>query len=98
MNALAPLLLMLVTPILSRIIGAIGFGLVSYTGVKFVLEQLEDAMRDSISGMPPPMFAILSIAGLGNAITVIMSALLIRAYMNGMNTAGNVIKTNWTVK
>lgn len=98
MNALAPLLLMLVTPILSRIIGAIGFGLVSYTGVKFVLNQLEDAMRDSISGMPPPMFAILSLAGFGNALTVIMSALLIRAYMNGMNSAGNVIRTNWTMK
>lgn len=90
--------LLLVEPILSRIIGAIGFGFVTYAGVGLLFNQIEAAINSQVGALTSPLFAVLSISGVGHALTVILSALSIRMYLNGLNAAGNVVRTKWTPK
>lgn len=90
--------LLLVEPILSRIIGAIGFGFVTYAGVGFLFNQIKAAIANQIGALSAPLFAVMSISGVGHAFTIVLSALSIRMYLNGMNAADNVVRTKWSPK
>lgn len=90
--------MLLVEPILSKIIGAIGFGFVTYAGVGLVFNYLQSAIANQIGQFSQPLFAILAITGFGHALTIVLSALSIRLYLTGMNSAGNIVRTKWTPK
>lgn len=90
--------LLLVEPILSRIVGAIGFGFVTYAGVGLVFNQIQAAINNQLGMLSATLFAILAITGFGQAVTIVLSALSIRMYLNGMNAAGNIVRTKWTPK
>lgn len=86
-------LLMVIEPIISRILGAIGIGFVAYTGMRVLMNQMEDAIRANLDRLPHDILSILGMAGIGQAISIVLSALMIRAYLAGMNSAGSIIHT-----
>lgn len=90
--------MLLVEPVLSKIIGAIGFGLVTYAGVGLLFNQLQTAIANQIGALSAPLFAVLSISGVGHAFTIVLSALSVRLYLNGLNSAGNIVRTRWAPK
>lgn len=90
-------LLGLVQPILSRIIGAIGFGLISFTGVNTLLATMQEKIASQAGSLSGPIFAIIGMSGFGVSISVIFSALVIRAYLNGMNKAGDIVQSKWSL-
>lgn len=90
--------MLLVEPVLSKIIGAIGFGFITYAGVGLIFTKIQAAIANQIGYLSQPIFAVLSISGVGQAFTIILSALSIRLYLNGLNSAGNIVRSKWTPK
>lgn len=95
---LGALLLYLVEPIAARVASAIGFGVVAYNGIKIVYEQLDGSLMALSGSLAHDVYQIMSIIGFGDVLAVNMSALLIRAYLDGMNSAGSVVRSRLSVK
>lgn len=91
---LGGLLLLLVEPILARILGALGFGLVSYTGLGFVMEQIEAAISTQVGSLASDIVGILGLLGFGQVLTLTLSAMMVRAFLSGMNSAGSVVRSS----
>lgn len=82
--------------VVSRVITAIGFGSVTFAGLTFLLNNLKTNMINNAHALPAAMVQIMSLLGFGNAITITISALVIRATLNGMDSAGNYVATKWS--
>lgn len=93
---LGSLLLFLVEPIVSRVVGAFGFGIVSYTGVKVIYDKLELAMSNLSGSLAHDIYSILSLSGFGDFLAINMAALLVRAYLDGMNNAGAMVRSTFS--
>ncbi|HJV07812.1 MAG TPA: DUF2523 domain-containing protein [Chromobacteriaceae bacterium] len=85
----------LLTSIVSRIIGALGFGMVSYAGASYLLNNLKATLTSNVNSVSGAFASIISMTGLGNAFTIIFSALVMRATLAGMDSAGNIIQSKW---
>lgn len=92
------LLLYLVEPIVARVAGAVGFGIVAYSGIKIVYEKLDGALISLSGSVAHDVYQLMSLIGFGDVLAVNMSALLIRAYLDGMNSAGSVVRSRLSVK
>lgn len=88
-------LLLLVEPIISKILGALGVGFVSYLGVQGLLSYLEGQIASSLSGTSSDIVQILGLMGFGKAVSIVLSALSVRATLAGMNSAGNIVQARW---
>ncbi|UTH73573.1 DUF2523 domain-containing protein [Chromobacterium sp. IIBBL 290-4] len=85
----------LLTNIISRIVGAIGFGMVSYAGANALLSGFKSLISSYVGGLPSAIFALLGMAGFGQAISILFSALVIRMTLAGMDAAGSMIQSKW---
>ncbi|MEN7433753.1 DUF2523 family protein [Chromobacterium sp. TRC.1.1.SA] len=85
----------LLTNLVSRVIGAIGFGMVGYIGINSLFSALKSTIAANVSGMVVNVFAIAGLAGFGQAISIMFSALIIRATLAGMDSAGSMIQSKW---
>ncbi|MDH0340247.1 DUF2523 domain-containing protein [Chromobacterium haemolyticum] len=85
----------LLTNIVSRVIGAIGFGMVGYAGASAVLDLLKSLISQNLNAATSLVFAILSMAGFGQGLSIIFSALVMRATLAGMDSAGNIMQSKW---
>lgn len=92
---LGGLLLYLVEPIVAKIAGAFTFGLVSYTGIKIVYDQLDNMLIGLSGSVGHDIYSILSLMGFGDVLAVNMAALLIRSYLDGVNSAGSMIRSRF---
>lgn len=93
-KVLGGLILLLIEPIVARVLGAIGFGLVSYQGLSYVMEQIESAISSQIGSLAGDIVAILGLLGFGQVLTVTLSAMMVRALLSGMNSAGSVVRSS----
>lgn len=95
---LGGLLLYLVEPIIAKVAGAFTFGLVSYTGIKIVFEQLDSMLVGMAGSIGHDIYAILSLMGFGDVLAINMAALLIRSYLDGVNSTGSMIRSRFGAK
>jgi len=95
---LGALLIYLVEPIVARVAGAIGFGVVAYSGIKIVYDQIDGVLMSLSGSVAHDVYQLMSLIGFGDVLAVNMSALLIRAYLDGMNSAGSVVRSRFSVK
>lgn len=95
---LGVLLLYLVEPIVARVAGAVGFGVVAYNGIKIVYDQLDGALISLSGSLAHDIYQILSLIGFGDVLAVNMAALLIRAYLDGLNSTGSIVRSRLSVK
>ena len=70
--------------VVSRVLVALGIGVVTYTGMNFTLDWLKGQVVANIQSLPPEVIGMLSTMKVGNCISVILSAMLIRLSLNGM--------------
>lgn len=91
-------ILKLIEPVVSRVLGAIGFGMVTYSGINTLIETIQQHMVSKIGSLTANVHAILAMLGVGECITVLLSAVLIRAYLNGMSSAGTLLRSIWVSK
>lgn len=85
----------LIEPVATRVLTAIGLGMISYSGLNVLISTIESYVTANIGSMSANIYAILSLYGFGHAITVILSALTVRAYLSGMSASGSIVRSVW---
>lgn len=71
---LGAFLLAMVTPLLGRILVALGFSVVSIVGVNSVISQIKTSVLNSANSMPADMLNFCLLAGIGTGIGIIFGA------------------------
>lgn len=72
------LLLSLVQPILARVLLALGFSVVSFVGMDMVMNQVISYAQNAWGGLPASILQLAGLAGIGQALGIIMGAVLTR--------------------
>lgn len=85
----------IVVPLVRRALFAIGFGLVSYVGVQALFDAIKAQMMGYLGGASSSILALLGLAKVDVAISLVFSALSIRLGFMGLNAAGNLIRPRW---
>ncbi|MDO9448878.1 MAG: DUF2523 domain-containing protein [Rugosibacter sp.] len=79
MANLAVWLMALVGPAAKKILVALGIGLVSYAGYSAIADQVRSAVIAQWGSIPASAVAILSIAGVGEALGIVLGAVATRS-------------------
>lgn len=87
-------LLALVQPILARILVALGFSVVSLVGMQALLDGLISATRNAWGGLPSQLLALAGLAGIGQALGIIMGAVLTRVLIWQLSRATRIMGAN----
>ncbi len=65
---------------------AIGMGVVTYTGTRVVLNSYKAQAVAAFIGLGPDVVGLLGVLKVGQCISILFSALLIRATLNGLQS------------
>lgn len=68
-------------PIAQRVLGGLGFGIVSYVGYDAAVTAARDAVLTYWGGIARDPLAIITMAGVGEAVGIVLAALATRAAM-----------------
>jgi len=79
-------------PVVKRVIVALGFGFISYESVDTAFNGLSAAVTGTWAQVPSGPFQILSLAGFGTAIGIILGAMGARLAMRAMGSLGRIIQ------
>lgn len=70
------------------ILTRLGIGIVSYAGLQLVLEQFYQLFTQAFSGVPTDIINLISFLGVGQFISIVLSALSIKFAVMGMARIG----------
>jgi len=85
--------------ILSKVLTLLGIGLVSYVGLDFLFEQLQDAVTDRFNNLPDVILSILTILGVLDGINMYFSTILaILGYKLSLSASKIVLNKNGSFK
>lgn len=73
-------------PIIQEIFRIFGIGIVSYIGSDLIIDQLEEKVFSMLSESPASVLQILSMAGLDEAMSIILSGLAVEASLRVTNS------------
>lgn len=90
----AAFLLSLVQPIISRILIALGFSVITFTGMEFVMSSLTQHAVSAWGGLAGNMVALAGLAGVGEALSIIMGAVATRVLIWQMTRAVRLMGVN----
>lgn len=62
------------TPIVTRVLVGLGFGVVSYVGVMQAFNALQTLILNSFTGMPASVASILFLAGFNQSVGIVLGA------------------------
>lgn len=79
-----------------RVMIALGISVVTFTGISSSFTFLKTAALSSLSGLPSQLVSLMSYLGIGQAISIIFSAILARAALSGLGPTGSIKK--WVMK
>ena len=83
---IAGALLNIVGSLVGRVLTALGLGVVAYTGINSSLTWLKTNAFDSLLALPPGVVGVLSMLKVGSCISMVFSAMLMRAMLQGMQS------------
>jgi hypothetical protein len=72
--------------LVGRVLTALGLGVISYTGFNASMTWAKTNAVASIQQLPAGVVGILSLLGVGSCISMVFSAMLIRATLQGMQS------------
>jgi hypothetical protein len=87
-------LLAMLTPMLGRILAALGFSVVSILGMEAMLAQLRTSLISGLGGMSADMFNVFLLAGGGQALGIITGALTTRLLLWQVQNATRILGVN----
>lgn len=73
-----------------RVLIALGFSSITYTGLTVTLTWLKSQALTNISGLGSDVVSLLSFMKVGEALSIIVSAILVRQVLNGLTTGGSI--------
>ncbi|WP_046166703.1 DUF2523 domain-containing protein [Chromobacterium vaccinii] len=82
MATMSSFLVGMVKPIIGQILVSLGLSVVTYTGIQLIVDQLNQAIQTNLSGIPSIAANLLGLAGLGEALGIIVGAFAFRLSMN----------------
>lgn len=74
------------TPIVQRALTGLGFGIVTYVGLDVVMSQVQQGILGNWAMIPPGASAMLGLAGIPQALGIIVGALVSRYSMMQLKT------------
>lgn len=74
-----------------RVLSALGIGWVSFNGITEFASQLKDQVMTAWGGLPAEILAIATMAGIGTAMGLVLSAVVYKAAMSSFSWLGKVI-------
>jgi len=77
-------LLELTRSIVGRVLVALGIGIASYSGLSVTLGFLRAQAVGSLSGAPGELVGLLGYLGIGEAVSIISSAYIVRLTLKGL--------------
>ena len=80
------LLLQIVGTLIGRIVTSLGVGVVTYTGVKVLLDSMQAEAVTSIIALGPEIAGMLSLLKVGTFISIIFSAFTTRLVIGGLTS------------
>lgn len=87
-------LLSLMQPLLGRILTALGFSVVTITGMDAIFTQLKASLSAGLSGLGVDMLNAFLIAGGGEALGIIIGALTTRLLLWQIQNATKILGVN----
>ncbi len=87
-------LLSLVSPMFGRLLTALGFSVVSITGMEALLSQLKTSMVSGLGGLSADMFNLFLIGGGGQALGIITGALTTKLLLWQVQNATKILGVN----
>jgi hypothetical protein len=85
-SLIAGALLNIAGSLVSRVLTALGLGVIAYTGINSSLTWLKTNAFDSLLALPPDVVGVLSLLKVGSCISMVFSAMLIRMTLQGMQS------------
>lgn len=71
-------LLSMVQPLVARVLVALGLSIVTFTGMSAVMDTLTQRAVSAWGGLPASIMQLASLAGIGEALSIIMGAIATR--------------------
>lgn len=91
--ALFSFLSSIVGPLVAKVLTALGVGLVTYTGITLLLDQVRDAVVNNIGAVGASYIGLFGLAKIDVAINIMLGAVTARATISGIDKAsGSVTK------
>lgn len=73
-----------------RVLLALGFASITYTGLSTSLAWVKTQAVSSFGGLPAQVIGMLAYMKVGECISIITSALLLRMFLNGLSAGGGI--------
>ena len=87
-------LLSLLQPAIAKILVALGFSVVSITGVDLVVSQLKDGLLSGLTALPPDMLAVFQLAGGGIGLGIIFGAITTKVMLWALQNSTKILGSN----
>lgn len=84
--AIGGMLINIAASLVGRVIVALGMSVITYTGIKSSLDYLLAQAVNSILSLPPEVVAVLSIMRVGQCISIVSSAYVVRLMLDGLTS------------
>lgn len=88
-------LISIASSIAGRILVGLGIGIVTYTGMSNGLGLIFNEMKSAMSGLPSDLLGVINYVGVGEFVSIIVSATGIRLVIDGLT--GDNLK-RWVTK
>jgi hypothetical protein len=75
-----------------RVLLALGFASITYTGLSLSLDYLKAEALTAINGLPAEVVAMLSNMKVGVALSIVISAITARMVLDGLSAGGAISK------
>lgn len=83
--AIGGMLINIVSTLVGRALVALGFSLVTYTGMSMSMGWIKSQLLAQLNGLPADFLAALAYGGVGVGINIITSAILARMLIDGVS-------------
>lgn len=83
-------------PLVQRLAAAIGIAAVSYAGFHVLLNAVVAHIQTQVGALPANVLAILAVANVWKAISVVLSALTTRMVVKGVTESGMLKRITWS--
>lgn len=78
---LASFLISMVKPLIAQILVSLGLSIITFGGIQMILTQLNGHIQNSLNGLPVVVSNLFGLAGVGEALGIIVGAFAFRLSM-----------------
>jgi hypothetical protein len=82
-------------PLAVRVLGALGLGVATYTGIKVLIDWALDFVKTNINALGGDVLVYVAVFNVDRFMTIVFSAMLVRLVFVGLTSAGAITKMQW---